>query len=519
MTYILFAPPSTVKRGDIVWTYGRDSGGPNQTESVRQQNQEFILYCEKHGLLLNRRFNDEAESGGSTKKREAFNTIMELCDDQAIKPRCLLIWNFARFARNEDDAEFFFLSLKRQGVIVHSLTDYIPEDENLEKLSRFHINFANALFRKQNSDAVKRGLRDLIHMGKGYAPGTPPRGIKGEPVEIGKRRDGKPHIVSQWVPDPVLHDYVRLAFEMLNDKKSLKEITQATEGKLYTNKNSWATFFKNKSYIGYYGDTPDHHEMLIPEELFYSVQTRLKTRNTERTVNHPRRVHSPTLFGGFSYCAECGNMMVTGYSSKKHPWNFYLCGKKNRQGADSCPSKRIGAKVAEEKIMTFVFEKILTSEYLSEVIAEAKDKFTSTADIEKQITATRRNIENLNLAIQRTLNAVEKTGSTAAQERLAQREAEYNLARAELKRLTAQLSAVQIEITPEAMEIILTAWREQYKQVNTDGNINAKKAWIMQFGDCSKFGKERVRGNKRGSRGGLKGDQAIRLLKFNPRNK
>ena len=63
------------------------------------------------------------------------------------------------------------------------------------------IDWKNERFLKDLAADVKRALHDMAR--KGYAPGGfPPRGYRAEPVEIGKRRDGKPRIVARWVEDP-----------------------------------------------------------------------------------------------------------------------------------------------------------------------------------------------------------------------------------------------------------------------------------------------------------------------------
>jgi hypothetical protein len=178
---------------------------------------------------------------------------------------------------------------------------------------------------------------------------------------------------------------------------------------------------------------------------------------------------------------ECSTLVAYGWGSKKHPWLFYMCGKKNRHGYAACPSKRIGAKNAEAQIIAAILNQVLTPKYLSEVIAETKKKFISTDEIERQIKTARRRLEDLDIVIQRTLNAIEKTGSAAAQERLMQREAEKIQVKDEIERLSAQLATAQIEITPEAMEIVLQAWHDQFAKVQEEGNIRDIKAWLMQF--------------------------------------
>jgi DNA invertase Pin-like site-specific DNA recombinase len=234
-----------------VWIYARDSGGPNQTESVAQQEQELIKFCKRHNLRPLRVFRDVARSGGSTVKRDDFMAMIDESESESRRPDGLLIWNYARFSRDYNDFQFYKSTLQRRGIIVHSLTDSIPVDDFAARVMETIISLANEEKRRQTSRDVKRGLKELTE--KRFAPGIPPKGYKSVPVCIGENRNGIPHYVSRWEPDPVLSEYVKLAFELRAAGKSYAEITKATKGKLYTAAGSWVTFFKNKSYLGIYG--------------------------------------------------------------------------------------------------------------------------------------------------------------------------------------------------------------------------------------------------------------------------
>jgi len=491
-------PPPGLPAGARVWAYLRDSGGPSQDQSVGQQANEIKAYCKKHNLVIVRTFQDVARSGGSTDGRDEFLSMMEMSEDESMRPAGLLIWNFARFARDYNDSVFYKATLHKRGILVHSLTDQIPADDFAGRIVETVINLANEEKRRQTSRDVKRGLKALVR--KGYSPGVAPRGYIAVKVDIGEKRDGSRRIVSKWEPDPVLSEYVKLAFRLRAEGKSYQEITKATHEKLYTGVNSWHTFFSNKSYLGYgtSGDLeiPDHHEPLITFEVWEAVQNRIKKHLNyagAEGLYHPRRVGNPTILSGFTYCMECGAMVAYGVGNKKHPWRFYMCGKKNTHGNSACKSRRIGANNAEAQIIPAILNHILTPEYLSEVIAETKKQFDSTAEIESQIKAARRALEDLDISIQRTLNAIEKTGSQAAQERLKQREAERIQTKNELQRLSAQLATAQIEITPEAMQIIIEAWRDQFAKVQETGNVREIKALLMQFVSRIELGYNKAR--------------------------
>ena len=492
------SPPPGLPAGARVWAYLRDSGGPSQEQSVDQQEREVVAYCQRHNLVLVQTFRDVARSGGSVIGRDQFMSMIDLSDDLTARPRAILIWNFARFSRDYNDFVYYKATLNKRRILVHSLTDQIPADEFAGRVVEMFISLANEEKRHQTSKDVKRGLKALVSMG--YAPGVPPRGYVAVKVTIGEKRDGMPRVVSKWEPDPLLSEYVKIAWQLRAQGKSYQEITKATHGKLYTGPNSWHSFFRNKAYlgIGKSGDleVPDHHEALITWDLWDAVQKLSESHplhKSKGSLHHPRRVGNPTIFSGFTYCIECGAMMTHSRGYKKNPWPEYICGRRDRHGIKACSSRRVGAINAEKQILSIVLNQILTPEYLSEVIAETKKRLDSTPEIERQINAAKRRLEDLDIAIQRTLNTIEKTGSPAAQERLKQREAEKTQTKDELKKLSLEIATAQTEITPEAMNVILVAWRAQFDKLQESGNVREIKAWLMQFVAGIELGYNRAR--------------------------
>jgi site-specific DNA recombinase len=490
--------PPGLSIGALVWAYLRDSGGPLQERSVYQQEQELQAYCKKHGLILVRIFKDVARSGGSVIGRTEFMLMIDLSADEASRPKAILIWNFARFARDAVDSSFYKSMLRKRGIIIHSLTDSIPADDFAGRIVETVLDLANEEKRRQTSNDAKRGLQSLVS--NGFSPGRPPRGYIAIKVTIGEKRDGTPRVVSKWEPDPVLAELVKQAWQLRAQGKSYREITRATSGKLYTATNSWPTFFKNKAYlgIGKSGDLEleDHHEPLITWELWEAVQKIREAHplhGKHGQLNHPRRVGNPTILSGFTYCLECGAMMTHSPGYKKQPWPHYLCGMKVRHGAASCSSKRIGAVRAEQQILATVLGQVLTPDYLLEAIVETKKQLDSTSDIERQIAATRRKLEELEIAIHRIMKTIEKTGSPSADDWLMQREAEKAEATADLKRLHLQLRTANTEITPQAAEIILAQWRAQFYRLQESGNVRELKAWLLQFVSRIELGYYRAR--------------------------
>lgn len=113
-----------------------------------------------------------------------------------------------------------------------------------------------------------------------------------------------------------------------------------------------------------------------------------------------------------------------------------------------------------------MLSKVLTRKSLSESIEEMKKGLGPTTEIERQIKAEQQKLEDLQLAIQRNLNTIERTGSPVAQERLQQREAEK----------------AQTKATQENLQLrLVTAWRVQFEKPQKTGTVRDIKAWLMQF--------------------------------------
>lgn len=479
-----FPPPRDLCPGSTVWAYLRDSGGPTQENSVTQQETEIRAYCNRHGLVVVEIFKDIAKSGGSVISRDDFERMIDMSNDELLRPDGLLIWNFARFSRDAIDSTYNKALLRKRGMIIHSMTDPIPADDFASRIVETVIDLANEEKRRQNSRDVKRGLRSLVS--KGFAPGTPPKGYKRVSVEMGINRDGKPRKVSKWERDPDLWNSVVLAWQMRAEGKSYREIQEATGEKIYQSKNCWNSFFRNKSYLGYgkSGDleVPDHHEPAISWEVWEAVQKIHEDHPLHKDhPRHPRRVGNPSLLTGFAYCMECGAMMTHSPGHKDRSWRYYICGKKDRQGAKSCTSRRIGEAPAENAILNAVANQVLTPSYLEDVIESARALFGDTSDIERQITLAKRKVEDLEIAIQRSLTAIERTGSDAAYERLKQRERERAGVITEIDQLETKLAAAKVEISPDAMLIVLQAWRDQFNKARETNDIRFIRSWLYRF--------------------------------------
>lgn len=479
-------PPQILSPGVQVWAYLRDSGGREQEQSVIQQRADITTYCEKYGLILDRVFSDVARSGGSTKGRDQFTTMIDMAADPNTRPAGLLVWNLSRFSRDVDDAAFYKAFLRRLGVVIHSLTDHIPEGlagRILESVK----DYSNADYLDQLKIQIKRALETNVRAG--YAEGGyPPRGYLAEKVIIGRKRDGNPRIVSRWIPDPELFPLAVLAWKLRAQGKPYAEITKATGGRLYQNSGCWTSFFGNETYrgIGKCGDVkiPDHHESAVSQEDWQKVQELRHSRAAlMEGMTNPRRARYPSLLSGLARCIHCGAAMVHHHRGGK--WKkstYYICGQRDRKhGVQVCEGRRLNAHKVDAAILEAMLSRVLTPAFLEEIFEEARLQLTDSATLGDEIKRKREVLRPITQAIRNLLDLAETFGSEAARARLKERETEQAILKAEIKSLEIRQANANIDISPEALQIALETWTNSFAGLNTTGNTATLRSFLARF--------------------------------------
>lgn len=448
----LTPPPSSLPLGSTVWAYLRDSGGPHQDRSIEQQRGEILEYCVKHGLqLAHNPFEDVHKSGGSTVGRAQFDEMIALSASPAFRPVGLLIWNFARFARDVTDSEFYKGLLRKRKVVIHSLTDDIPEGPFAPVIETV-IHVADEHKRHEAALGAWRGLRGIVR--QGAMPGTPPRGFRREPITVISEQ-GIAHTVHRWVPDPDTAPLVRLAFKMRAEGKSLAEINRQT--RLYGSLNSYKTFWSNRLYIGVlkFGDLviENYAPPIVDLPLWDAVQKLTAERAEKKaSTRHPRREHSSYLLSGLVHCSLCGAPLAgnTRVASENNHHRSYRCTRATRRR--DCAARPIPADVLERSVLETLQGYILRTDVLSaaqqvqteELAGQESTLRERRAVLDRDLAKLQRQISNLTAAI------AESGHSRSILDQLADREK----ARDELQRDLAALNNPQPTPAPISAEAL-----------------------------------------------------------------
>ena len=112
--------------------YCRFSSDNQGIESIEGQQKEILRYVENNDLILLRWYVDEAKTGTSA-NRKSFLQMIE--DGKKQEFGQVLVYQVDRFARDEEDKVIHFVSLRKNGVKVVSVTEHFddtPEGKLME---------------------------------------------------------------------------------------------------------------------------------------------------------------------------------------------------------------------------------------------------------------------------------------------------------------------------------------------------------------------------------------------------
>lgn len=402
--------------GSRLVAYCRDSGGREQDVSVERQRAEILAWALDSGLVITRWFEDRARSGGSTARRDAF---LELTDylSEAHRPEIgVVIWEYARFARQFDDAVFYVASLRRLGYQVYSITDAIPD--TLEgRLLESILAWKNAKYREDLSRAVRSGMHLVLSSYQGYPNRTPPFGYQKEFVEIGKRRDGSSHRTARLIPDPATAPLLQSAFELRARGATYAEIHNALH--LTAHHVSLNRILTNPIYTGtlVYGgnEYPNFCPPLVSAETFSAANAVNRARAGKFGYNHPRRARSRFLLTGLLFCAWCGSPMNGRVAKRKGCSDklYYVCRNSNNGKAATCRAPAIPKETIEKMVLDDVSEHLLHPDVLKSLLrrySKRKTRITRPSSLDRLRSDLSRNDAELH----RLVDAIREAGHSRA---------------------------------------------------------------------------------------------------------
>lgn len=390
--------PKHIRRPDLALGYARDSGGPSQERSVPDQCAALERYAAQHGYTITAWYTDEALSG-RTDDRPAFQRLIAAATDPGCQAGVILVWDYARFGREETDRAYYLAVLAKAGVQVRSATQQLPAAG--ANIMREVLAFADAEYARQLAVNVTRGHQAVL--ARGYLPGgAAPVGYQVVRDLIGKHRDGTPRHGLRWVIDEDAAPRVRQAFALRAAGVPIRAIVQATA--LCSTRQGMHHILANPAYRGVYVYRGQEHPGLVPalvdDATWHAAQ--------QQPALHPRAAGGDYLLSGLLRCGYCGAAM-TGHSSQRQFKNgtlwrkrYYTCTRRNTViTADRCRAPSVPADDLEMAVREIIFRDLLQPDAFLALVAAARaiaeqDGHTRrAADLAARIARAERTIRDL----------------------------------------------------------------------------------------------------------------------------
>jgi site-specific DNA recombinase len=354
-------PPVSLIPGSKVFAYLRDSGHETQELSTIQQKNSLEEWAKSHGLEISRFFIDDARRGSTIVGRDQLQELMHELR-QGSQQASVIVWSYNRFSRGLDDPVLYRAEIRTLGYAFHSLTDDVPEGP-IGRIVEAVIDYKNYQYLVDLSIDIRRGQRNLVQV-HGCIPGTPPRGFMRVPVTLGARRDGSAHVAHRWEPDPDTSPLVLKAFQMRAAGSSLFVINAET--RLFGSLSSYASFWRNKLYIGtlQFADitVENYCSAIVPVKIWKSVQKMQDEFSQRQHLNserfHPQRIISRYILSGMLRCARCGESLsgCTTSSRGKRDRDTYTCAGVRKH---TCTARRIPRDFLEDVVIETIKKYIL----------------------------------------------------------------------------------------------------------------------------------------------------------------
>lgn len=303
----------------------------DQSNSFENQQRYFKEYIERNPQWeLCEIFADEGISGTSTKKRKAFNRMIECAASGELD--LIITKEISRFARNTLDSIYFTRELKRLGIGVIFLNDNI---NTLDPDAELRLTIMSSIAQEESrktSDRVKWGQRRRMEQGVVFGRNLLGYDVKGGKMYINENGAEIVRVIFQKFVKEKKGTHV-IARELreagIPTYRGLKEWSNTAILRIIRNEKYCGDLVQKKTFTPDYlshekkynhGEEEfvilkNHHEPIISRELFDQANAILERRasSQEGKAKHSNRY----AFSGKIRCGRCGATYVARYKKRK----------------------------------------------------------------------------------------------------------------------------------------------------------------------------------------------------------
>ena len=381
--------------------YARYSSDNQRDESISAQVRACEEFLKKMQTVLVKVYADEAKTA-TTDDRPNFQKMIEDIKSGTIQVDYVCVHKLDRFSRDKYDSAHYKRQLKRWGVRVISVLEYIddsPEGVLLESVIEGLAHYYSLNLARE----VMKGMKENAYQAK-HTGGKPPLGY-----DINSE---KKYVVNEWESQAV-----KLIFSMVDSgfgyDRIISELNikgfKTKSGRPFT-KNSLHDILKNEKYKGVYifnrrqsrsvdgkknnrrvkPDSeiikiPDAIPAIIDKDLFERVQEKMQQRKqySEKSRMKAKQVY---LLTGLVECGKCGAIYIgNSFFNKKSPYSYYECGARDRKR--TCDGRRIKKEFLEDLVVKEMEQTVFSpagQRLLIEKLMAYKDQFSENRKLEKK---------------------------------------------------------------------------------------------------------------------------------------
>ncbi|MCL2426965.1 MAG: recombinase family protein [Oscillospiraceae bacterium] len=471
--------------------YARFSSDNQREESIDAQLRAMHEYCRRNGIVVIREYCDRARSA-TTDERPEFLAMID--DSKKCDHDFVVVHKLDRFTRNRYDSAYYKRELKKNGITLLSVLEYMddsPESIILESV----LEGMNEYYSKNLSREVMKGLLESARKCQALG-GRPPYGYKVNQAtrryEINEDEAGAVRLIYQRVCEGF--GYSEIITELNN-------LGYKTRNNNPFGKNSLTEILRNEKYKGIYifnrassaapdrtrnnhKDKPDDEIIRIPggmpalvdEITFDRVTALIKTRS--RSSPHARAKENYMLVGkifcGICGASYCGNRSHNGRN--KRLLVTYRCTKSKTHGNLRCTNRDVNRNYLESFVFNRIGELIFSKDRIPKLIAayhsQQNQNTVETSSAQKRLYSK---LEDVQKKIDNIVSVITQTGSPSLLESLEKLEEEK-------KSLTVQISLEESRNMKERLdEIEIVAAYRRAQELFESGSLPQRKQLLNLY--------------------------------------
>lgn len=367
-------------------------------------------YCSRNKILLPEKFifiEQDGKSGRKSANRVEFQRMIATAKTKPKPFDVLVLWEFSRFARNQDESTFYKSMLRKKlGINVESVKEPIPEGM-YGRLIEMIIEWQDEFYSVNLSAEVTRSM--LSRAKKGMYNGKMPIGYTKEPNALPVIYEPEAHIVrtifSMWVTGYDRNYIVRTLNEHGYVTKTGKvwdsdAVKYILENPFYIGKVRWNRRQSNSSNTlkdeSEWIIADAQHEPLIDMETWDAAQTRTQNiLKIHQKYAHPVS-HGKHWLSGMVKCSICGKSLS--YKAVSPTLGGFQC-LGYRRGLHA-ESQHISERKLTEAVLTSLRDVLTTEDALHFELVQ-----TTYSDADLELIMLKNDLESLDRKAERIKQA------------------------------------------------------------------------------------------------------------------